>query len=299
VRRSALVLVVGLIGALLAGCGSAGEQRDAAQRFLGAWARGDLAAAAAITDDPPVATAALGGFDRELGLGPGTLATGDVAGDGTVAYTASWVLDGVVGPWLYDGRVATVEGPDGTWRVRWQPQDLHPRLGSGLSLAFTRELPQRAPITAADGTPLVSATPTVTVGLVPARTPNLPALAAQLATALHIDVGGILADAARARAGDFVTVITLRRPDYDAVRDRIRDLPGTAFREGVAQLGPTPHYGQPLLGQVGQPSAEDLRAAGPGFTATDDIGTGGLQQVFNAQLAGTATAQNGRVTTTV
>ena len=116
--------------------------------------------------------------------------------------------------------------PDGTWRVHWEPQDLHPRLGPGRSLALTRTLPPRAPITAADGTPLVSATPTVTVGIVPARTPDLPGVAAQLAAALHIDAAEIVADAARARPGDFVTVITLRRPDYDAVRDRIRDLPG-------------------------------------------------------------------------
>ncbi|MDQ1530487.1 MAG: hypothetical protein QOE37_592 [Microbacteriaceae bacterium] len=290
VRRAALVLVVALTGALLAGCGSSGEERGATQAFLDAWARGDVPAAAAATDDPPAATAALQQVDRELGLGVGTLAVGDVAGDGTVAYTASWVLGGVVDPWRYDGRVATVEAPDGTWRVRWQPQDLHPRLGPGQSLAFTRALPPRAAITAADGMPLVSATPTVTVGIVPARTPDVPAVATQLAAALRIDAAEIVADAARAQPGDFVTVITLRRPDYDAVRDRIRDLPGTAFREGVAQLGPAPHYGQPLLGQVDQPSADDLRVAGPGFTATDDVGTGGLQQVFNAQLAGTATA---------
>jgi cell division protein FtsI/penicillin-binding protein 2 len=290
VRRSVLVLVAGLTAALLAGCGASDGERDAAQAFLAAWARGDVSAAAAATDDPAAATEALQQVDRELGLGAGTLAVGDVAGDGTVAYTASWVLDGVVDPWRYDGRVATVEAPDGTWRVHWEPQDLHPRLGPGRSLAFTRELPPRAAITAADGTPLVGPTPTVTVGIVPARTPDVPGVAAQLAAALQIDAADIVADAARARPGDFVTVTTLRRPDYDAVRARIRDLPGTAFREGVAQLGPTPHYGQPLLGQVDQPSAEDLRAAGPGFTATDEIGTGGLQQVFNDQLAGRATA---------
>ena len=50
-RRSALVLVVGLTAALLAGCGSSSEQRDAARTFLDAWARGDVPAAAAVTDE--------------------------------------------------------------------------------------------------------------------------------------------------------------------------------------------------------------------------------------------------------
>ena len=232
-------------------------------RSSSAWARGDVPAAAAATDDPAAATAALQQVDRELGLGAGTLAVGDVAGDGTVAYTASWVLAGVVEPWRYDGRVATVEAPDGTWRVRWQPQDLHPRLGPGQSLELTRELPPRAAITAGDGTPLVSATPTVTVGIVPARTPDLPGVAAQLAAALRIDAADIVADAARAQPGDFVTVITLAptrlrgrpRPDprparYRVPRGRRPARAGAALRSTAARAGRPTERRRPARGRA-------------------------------------------------
>lgn len=284
-----------LLGALvLTGCSSSGEQERAAQTFLDAWARGDIPAAANATDDPPAATTALTATGKAVGLGPGALGVGSAMGEhpdrGTVGYTASWTVGGLVDPWRYDGRVAVVEAPDSTWRVHWQPQDLHPKLGPGQSLALTRRLPPRAPIRDATGAPLVRPTETVQVGIVPARTPDVPALAAQLASVLRIDAGEILADAARARPDTTVPVITLRRPDYDAVRDRIRDLPGTVFRTTTAQLGPTPHFAQPLLGSVEAPSAEDLRQAGPGFLPTDEIGTGGLQQAFNAELAGRAGA---------
>lgn len=285
----ALVAVL-VLGAVLTACGSSGAQEQAARTFLDAWARGDVPAAATATDDPPAATAALGTLATTLPRGPGRLTTTGVDDDGTVGYAAEWPIAGLVDPWRYDGRVAVVRGQDGTWRVRWAPQNVHPRLGPGQSLTLTRRLPPRAPIRDAAGAPLVTPTETVQIGIVPARTPDVPALAAQLAGILRIDAGSIVADATRARPDTTVPVITLRRPDYDAVRDRVRDLPGTVFRSGIQQLGPTPHFAQPLLGSVDQPTAEDLRTAGPGFTATDQIGTGGLQQAFNTELAGRAGA---------
>ena len=297
-RRCVPALVALVLASLLAGCGSSGAQEDAASAFLSAWARGDVAAAAAATDDPAAATTALQSVDRALGLGAGQLDVGDTGSEGdltTVSYTASWPLAGVVDPWRYTGRVAVAPGPDGTWRVRWQPQDVHPQLGAGQALSLSRALPARAPLLTADGRPLVAPTETVTVGLVPNQVPDIGSVAATLAAALSPVTGGfdaaeIVADAGRARPGDFVEVVTLRRPDYDAVRDRIYTLPGVVFRTGTDLLGPTATFAQPLLGRVAQPSAEDLQAVGPGITAADEIGTSGLQQAFNAELTGTASA---------
>ncbi len=89
VRAPVIVVAVLVLAGLLAGCGSSGEQRDAAQAFLSAWGRGDVAGAAGATDDPTAARAALTRTGDELGLGAGQLRVGDADG-GTVAYAANW-----------------------------------------------------------------------------------------------------------------------------------------------------------------------------------------------------------------
>ncbi|MFC5064934.1 penicillin-binding transpeptidase domain-containing protein [Actinomycetospora atypica] len=288
---SGALLVATLLGGVLVGCGASGAQQEAARVFLDAWARGDLRAAAAATDAPGEAAMVLDRVDRSLGLAGGELATADVREENgltTVTYTASWRLDGVVEPWRYDGRVAVAPSTNGDWRVRWQPQDVHPQLGPGGTFLRRRTLPPRAAILDASGQALVAPTPVVTVGIVPGRTPDVAALAGRLAAVLGIRAEDIVSDARTSTPDAFVPVITLRRPDYDAVADRVRDLPGTAFRERLQLLGPTSTFGQPLLGRVGTPDAEELRDVGPGFTADDEVGTSGLQAALNEPLAGRA-----------
>jgi cell division protein FtsI/penicillin-binding protein 2 len=117
---------------------------------------------------------------------------------------------------------------------------------------------------------------------------NLTDLAGTLASTLHVTASAVITAVEQAKPTDFVPVITLRQPAYLAVQARIHDLPGTVFRTGTQLVGPSPHFAQPLLGQVGNPTVEALRQAGPGYLATDTIGLSGLQQVYNRQLAGTA-----------
>ena len=119
---------------------------------------------------------------------------------------------------------------------------------------------------------------------------NLDDLVATLASALHINATEVISAVEQAKPTDFVPLVTLREADYRAVQAKIHDLPGTVFRTGTQLAGPSRHFAQPLLGQVGKPTAEALHLAGPGYLPTDQIGLSGLQQVFNSQLAGAASA---------
>ncbi|NMH96187.1 penicillin-binding transpeptidase domain-containing protein [Pseudonocardia acidicola] len=293
-RRAALGTVLAAALLTATGCSSTGDaQQQAGQAFLTAWARGDLAAAAQATDDPGAAQPVLQAVQKSLNPTGSRLTPGAITTKGsttTMAFTASWTLAGLPAPWRYDGGLALAQGGDGQWRVHWQPQDLVPQLAAGDSLVVNRTLPQRAPILDAAGRPLVSDVPTVTVGVQPQGVTDLNGLAATLASTLNINAGDIVSEVQKAKPGDFVPVITLRQPDYQAVQARIHDLPGTVFRSATQVIGPSPHFGQPLLGQVAQPTAEALKQAGPGYLPTDQIGVSGLQQVFNTQLAGTAGA---------
>lgn len=284
-----------LVGALVvAGCSNTeSAQRQAGQAFLAAWAKGDIVDAAKATDDPATAQRVLQATGQALNsaaaeLTPGAITT--VKDATTMAFAASWTLEGQPNPWRYQGKLALAKGRDDQWRVHWQPQDVHPRLGAADTLVVNRTLPQRAPILDGAGQPLVTERDTVTVGVEPKLVANLDDLAAALASALRINATEVIKAVRQAKPTDFVPVVTLREPDYRAVQAKIYDLPGTVFRTGTQLVGPSRHFAQPLLGQVGKPTAEALRQAGPGYLATDQIGLSGLQQVFNNQLAGTAGA---------
>lgn len=282
---------------VLGGCsGDSDAELSAGRSFLTALAGNDVAAAAAVTDDPAAAQPALAAGVAALhptGAQLTPRSIGTHGGVTTLAYSASWTLTGLTAPWVYDGQLALAKGSDGRWRVHWQPQDVHPGLVAGDTLVVDRTLPARAPILDASGQPLVTQVDTVTVGVEPRLVTELGSLSRTLAGALHISAADIVTSVQKAQPTDFVPVITLRRSDYQAVQSQIHDLPGTVFHTGTQLAGPSPHFAQPLLGQVGQPTADALKTAGPGYLATDQIGVSGLQQVFNGQLAGAAGATIG------
>jgi len=270
------------------------KPEDTARAFLEAWGRGDTAAAAGLADDPAAARSGLDAFRANLAATAGRLTLGEVSGEGedraSARYTVEWTLPGVAKPWQYGGALPLVRG-DESWRVQWGPSDLHPDLQAGRTIAVVRELPERAALQDAAGEPLFSRAQVVTVGVEPRRVTNLPSLAAALAAALDVDAADVVADVTKAEPTAFVPVITLRRADYERVKPRIYSLPGTVFQTGERLLGPTARFAQPLLGRVGEATAEVLKEAGAGYRAGDHLGISGLQRALNDKLAGTAGAR--------
>ncbi|MGP3972339.1 penicillin-binding transpeptidase domain-containing protein [Streptomyces sp. 6N223] len=119
------------------------EVLRASRAFLDAWAAGETRAAAALTDDPEAARAALDGLAESASLAELTLTPGESApSGGTVPFT----VDTVVGfedaegraqqaDWAYETEL-TVVREEGTDRpvVRWDPSVLHPGLEKGQSV---------------------------------------------------------------------------------------------------------------------------------------------------------------------
>ncbi|RBY77576.1 penicillin-binding protein [Blastococcus sp. TF02-09] len=295
-RRPALLVTSALLaGPVLAACSGGGEDeaRETAQAFLDDWAGGDAAAAAAATDDPDAATALLEQTatdlpDAELSAELGEVTVED--GAATADWTATWDL-AAAPDWTYDGSLRLEEGDDG-WQVVAEPTLVHPELGEGQHLELARSLPERAAITDASGAPLFTETEVVNVGVDTGKVTDLPALAAGLSAATGIPAADITADVQAAPAGQFVPVITLRRPDFEAIRARVFDLPGAVFPTDTRLLAPTPRFAEALLGRVGAATAEILEESTEDgearYAAGDQLGTSGLQRAFQEQLSGTA-----------
>lgn len=292
---SALLTSLLLAGPVLAACSGGGEDevRRTAQAFLDDWAGGDAGAAAGATTDPDAATALLEQTaadlpDAQLSAELGEISVED--GAATADWTATWDL-AAAPDWSYDATLRLEEGDDG-WAVVAEPALVHPELAEGQHLELARALPERAPITDASGAPLFTPTEVVNVGVDPGQVTDLPALAAALSAATGIAAETITADVQAAPAGQFVPVITLRRPAFEAIRAQVFDLPGAVFPTDTRLLAPSAQFGEALLGRVGAATAEILEETSedgePRFAAGDQLGTSGLQRAYQDQLAGTA-----------
>ena len=289
---AAIVLAAGLLAACTGGSGPSAQQR-AAQRWLTDVGAGRTAAAAALTDQPAPAQAALAADLAGLGTAArGRLTVGHVATKGrraTASFTASWTVPGVTAPWRYRGSLG-LHRKGSTWQVVWRAADVHPSLSTETHLLVQRTQPTRAALQDSSGKALFVPTAVVRVGLEKKLITDLPELAKQLAAvkALQTTAAQISAAVAAAAPTDFVPIITLRKPAYEAVRSRIYDLPGTVFQTDTLLLAPTAGFAQPLLGTVGEATAAQVAASKGRLEAGDQAGTGGLQQAYDTTLAGRA-----------
>ncbi|MGY1705738.1 penicillin-binding transpeptidase domain-containing protein [Geodermatophilus sp. SYSU D00697] len=283
-----------LAAPVLAACSGNAEDdvRAAAEAFLQDWAAGDTAAAAGATTDPDAASALLEQAATDL---PGATLTPELGavtvedGTATVDWTATWDL-AAAPDWSYPATLGLREADEG-WDVVAEPALVHPELGEGQHLVVERSLPERAAITDADGRPLFTPTEVVNVGVDPAQVTDLPALAAALSEATGIAAEEIVADVQAAPPGQFVPVITLRRPDFEAIRGRVFDLPGAVFPTETRLLAPSSRFASALLGRVGPATAEVLEETEhdgvPAYAAGDQLGLSGLQRALQEQLTGT------------
>ena len=293
-RGPVLLISLLLAGPVLAACSGSAEDdvRAAAQAFLTSWSEGEVAAAAEATSDPEATTELLEQTatdlpDARLSADLGTVTVEDETA--TVTWTAAWDL-AAAPEWSYDATLE-LEQSDDAWRVVAAPTVVHPELGEGQHLELARSLPERAPITDAAGAPLFAATEVVNVGVNKDGVTDLPALATALSAATGIPAEDITADVEGAPAGQFVPVITLRRPDFEEIRAQVFDLPGAVFPTDTRMLAPSPRFAEALLGRVGAVTAEIIEETqddgSPRYVDGDQVGLSGLQRAFQEQLTGT------------
>lgn len=296
-RGLAVAAATALLAAGLVGCSGTDEgtrAKAAAQKFLDAWASENYDAAGSATDSPEGPREWLPVVDEQLGGARVRFSLGDVSVDGASgkqSFTASWSLPGQARRWTYPNTLELVkDGKKDTWTVKWDVSVIHPDLAPTLRFSADRTLPERASILDGAGKPLFVKTPVSVIGLEPRKVPDIDALAAtlvlELAPFAELTALDIVADARRAKPDAFVPVIAVRTAQYEKVAAGIEALTGVTVRPGERQLTPTATFGQPLLGRVGDITAEILEESGPAFSAGDVVGLSGLQRAFNKQLAG-------------
>lgn len=281
--RPTALLLAAVLGAALAGCSSGDNPDDAAHTFLSAWSAGDVAGAAAATDDPAAAAPLLTATRAALTPVGITATLGQVRTAATTAAASvdlSWDL-GQGRHWTYLDELELRPAPDAPhgWLVHWAPTVIHPSLAAGQRLALLSTDAQPAPVVDRNGVALLAVTPVVDVLLDRVATGNLPAVVGTLATALGPIDPGITAESITAGAvgtpdhQDY-SVAVLRDPDYQQVKAAIHELPGVRFTTGARLLAPTTGFGSQVLPAVRQVVAAQVDGV-PGWSvqAVDDSGS--------------------------
>ncbi|MEU1962302.1 penicillin-binding transpeptidase domain-containing protein [Nocardia sp. NPDC019255] len=299
-NRKALVLFAAPL-LVLAACSSGPDQPDTvAAQFADALNRDDVAAAAALTDDPAKAAEAIGTLYE--GLGKDVRFEVRSVEENGFALAATWKLgaDGK-SEWTYTTTGAARDEGNG-WRVKWDPATVAPGLAAG-PLSYSRVYPQPARVLDAAGGELMTEQIVTLVNVGPNA--DLPAIAELLGPlAPGLTAGSMQAELAAAQ-GKPITAITLREADLAPVRDRLTALPGVTLApqtrllttdkalaaptlSGLAELwqqSADAHAGWAVRAQTPQGTE---RVAGTDATPTADITTTldpGLQRAAEAALA--------------
>ena len=206
-------------------------------------------------------------------------------GSATAELRHRWTIGGST--WSYE-TTATLVQQDGTWRVRWEPSVVAP-VREGETLAVRTTPAERGDVLGVDDAPLVTARPVVRVGIDKTAVGSDAAgtSAQRLAQLLDIDPGAYRARVEAAGDRAFVEGLVLRADGDVPTRQELAAIPGSLAVEGTLPLAPTRAFGQPLLGTVGEATAEVVETSDGAVRSGDQVGLSGLQARYDEQLRGT------------
>ncbi|MFE7802262.1 penicillin-binding transpeptidase domain-containing protein [Nocardia sp. NPDC057440] len=241
----------------LTGCSSGPDQPDTvAGQFADALNRDDIAAAAALTDDPAKAAAALNGLYDGLGKEVSFEVRSADKNSFTLAATWKFGPDGK-NVWTYTTTGAANDTGDG-WRVKWDPTAVAPGLDIG-PLTYDPVYPQPARILDASGGDLLTQQVVTLVNVSPgADTGAIAATVGPLAPGLTAQ--SLQSDLAAAQ-GKPITAITLRAADIAPIQATLETTRGVTLAPQTRLLTNDKSLASPTLSGLAELWQQQVDAA--------------------------------------
>lgn len=205
----------------------------------------------------------------------------------TATLQYEWAFTG--GSWSYTS-TAELSRKDNAWTTAWTPELLIPGFKDGNSLAMQRNAAPRGQILGDGGEVLVQDRPVLRLGI--DKTKADPAVVAASASALaalvQIDAEAYAKQVAAAGPQAFVEAIVLRDDASRVITDaQIAAIAGAVAIKDNMSLALSRTFARPVLGTVGEATAELIEKSNGRLKAGDSTGLNGLQAQYDAQLAGT------------
>nr|WP_246211779.1 penicillin-binding transpeptidase domain-containing protein [Phytoactinopolyspora alkaliphila] len=197
--------------------------------------------------------------------------------------------------WTYTttAHLAPSEAEDRDWELSWSPALIHPDLETGDTLRLRTEAAERGEILGAGGAVLVTERDVYRIGIDKTRfdgdvsEDDMEDSARALGDLLDVDGEGLAGRVLAAGEKAFIEAITLRAHEAEDVLDEVDAIDGAAALLGTMQLAPTREFARPILGTVGEATAEIIEESGGTVQAGDMVGLSGLQHQYDDVLRGT------------
>lgn len=270
----------------------------AAEAFAAALSSGDLAEAPLTDDireqaqaDADTALEAMTDIPREVSVS--WVSSPQADGDGEAADAAmrwSWQVPGAPTDFSYPITVRLSHDSDEVWQVEWSRDLLGRDLGEQGVYEVSHSDSERGDILGADGQVLVTARDVFRIGIDKTFIDSDQWEEDALALAEELDLPDPQAYADRVlsageRAFLDVLVVPQEEPD-DMDFAALREIEGVHFVADHRYLGPTDTFARPILGRVGEATAEMIEESDGELVAGDVLGLSGLNRTYDSILAG-------------
>lgn len=288
-RVAAATCVVLVTSALLTACSSGrADPRETADKLAAALTTGDVSNVPIAPAGEQAPQADLERIVKSMDDTPVKVTVEKVEDDGdnaSATLRTQWAFSG--GTWEYSTS-AKLSFADDAWQVAWAPDIVAPELTADDRLRVRTEQAARADILGAGDEPLVTARSVQQVGIDKSRAGgDAKDSATRLAQLLGIDASAFRKRVASAGPQAFVVALTVRAGSPDEVTDaQLADIPGSVQLPAELSLAPTREFGQPMLGVVGEATAEIVQKSKGTIAAGDRVGLSGLALRYDEQLRG-------------
>jgi hypothetical protein len=258
--------------------------------FLLDWEQHHYAAAASMTTGAPASVEkSLGSVYRQLGAEDLLLGMGPISVSGSNAralFDASFDLGRGGLSWQYRGGFRLRRTAAG-WRVVWSPSVIVPGLAAGDRLAVLTRMPDRAVLLDAQGHSLIPPSPVIELGVYPDQVTNPGRTARLLAKVTGLEQSDAVEMTGQIEAWlpkRFLELVQLTPASYRKLGPALSKVPDLSYMRVVKPLFDST---VPVItGKVATETAKSLVLGGEPYRPGTTIGLTGLQQAFQARLAG-------------
>ena len=296
VTAGALVIAGGVGGYMyLQQSAEVGKQdaaaKAAATAFAHDWSARTLDRAVYVGTTPGAAADNFATATAALGKGPISVQVDDFNRDGstgTATLHVAWTLsDNRVFRW--DDPITLAKSAGGTWGVRVDADKSlwHPKLQASDAFVVQQTQGLRGEIRGADDSGIMTNQKVYDISIDPTKATD--ASVGQLQNIVNIP-GLVTKLHAAKKSGSqaLIPVITYRQSDYIIYQNGVENLPGVVVQTRRQPLAATRTFGQPLLGSVGQVTAEMIKKHPNTYRVGDYAGLSGLQAQYDATLRPTS-----------
>ncbi|MCH1865326.1 penicillin-binding transpeptidase domain-containing protein [Nocardioides sp. CFH 31398] len=213
---------------------------------------------------------------------------GEVEAEGATARAPlAWTWEIAGQEWAYE-TTANLTEVEGAWLVDWRPGTLAAGLRPQDRLGLFSTTGERGRILGAGRQPIVVDREVRRYGLDKTRVGGARQTtdsARRIARGLGIEVAPYVDEVRRSGDEAFVEALVLRPEDArELVPGDFGDIPGSAAVVDTLPLAPTREFAAPILGRVGEATAEVVESSDGEIEAGDVVGLSGLQLRYDEQL---------------